>query len=72
MVNRSVSPVITFHHVSKVFAGERTRDGVSATVHPAQLVAIIGRSGAAKTTLLRGLSPATVATVGTLRFAGEG
>ena len=41
---------------------------MSVTVEPGELVAIIGRSGAGKTTLIRCLSRALVATQGVIRL----
>jgi phosphonate transport system ATP-binding protein len=62
----SRSPVVRLAQVSKVFAEKRALDRVSLTIHPGELVAIIGRSGAGKTTLLRCLSCATTASQGTI------
>jgi phosphonate transport system ATP-binding protein len=50
------SPVITIDRVARNFRSKRALDHVSATIHPGQLVAVIGRSGAGKTTLLRCLA----------------
>jgi ABC-type multidrug transport system ATPase subunit len=47
-----VSPVITLEGVSKHFQRTAALHNVSATILPGQFVAIIGRSGADKTTLL--------------------
>jgi phosphonate transport system ATP-binding protein len=63
-----VSPVVTLAGVTKVFAGERALDCVSAAICPGEFVAIIGRSGAGKTTLLRCLARATLATEGAIYF----
>jgi phosphonate transport system ATP-binding protein len=63
-----VSPVITIDSVSKNFRSKLALDHVSATIHPGQLVAVIGRSGAGKTTLLRCLSRALRVGAGAIRF----
>jgi phosphonate transport system ATP-binding protein len=63
--------IISLDGVTKDFGGKRALDAVSATIHPGQLVAIIGRSGAGKTTLLRCLTRATIVTAGAIRF-GDG
>jgi phosphonate transport system ATP-binding protein len=62
-----VSPDVTLERVSKVFAEKRALDRVSLTIRPGEFVAVIGRSGVGKTTLLRCLSCATTATSGTIR-----
>jgi phosphonate transport system ATP-binding protein len=66
----SMSPVVKLDAVRKAFGETRALDGVSATIHPGEFVAVIGRSGAGKTTLLRCLSRAAVATEGRITFAG--
>jgi phosphonate transport system ATP-binding protein len=64
----TISPVISLDRVTKAFQGKRALDAVSATIHPGQLVAIIGRSGAGKTTLLRCLAGALTTGAGRVRF----
>jgi phosphonate transport system ATP-binding protein len=64
----TASPVISLDRVGKSFTGKRALDGLSATIHPGQFVAIIGRSGAGKTTLLRCLTRAATVTTGAIRF----
>jgi phosphonate transport system ATP-binding protein len=63
----AASPVVTLESVSKMFAEKRALDRVSLTIRSGEFVAIIGRSGVGKTTLLRCLSCATTATSGTIR-----
>jgi ABC-type sugar transport system ATPase subunit len=57
--------------VSRRFGDHVALDRVSVTVEPGELVAIIGRSGAGKTTLIRCLSRSLVATEGVIRCGGQ-
>ena len=66
-----ISPVVTLDRVSKLFAGRRAIDRVSLTIEPGEFVAVIGRSGAGKTTFLRCLTRALPVTQGTIRFGDE-
>lgn len=66
-----ISPVVTLDRVSKLFAGRRAIDRVSLTIEPGEFVAVIGRSGAGKTTFLRCLTRALSVTQGTIRFGNE-
>jgi ABC-type multidrug transport system ATPase subunit len=47
------SPVVVLDQVTKAFGSTRALDGLSATIRPGDFVAIIGRSGAGETMLLR-------------------
>jgi phosphonate transport system ATP-binding protein len=67
-MSTTISPIVTLDGATRVFGGTRALDGVSATIHPGQFVAVIGRSGAGKTTLLRCLARATALTAGIIRF----
>ena len=53
-----------------VKGGRHVLQGVSFTVHPCELVAIVGGSGAGKTTLLEALSGVRPAERGHVRFDG--
>ena len=66
-----ISPVVALDRVSKLFAGRRAIDQVSLTIEPGEFVAVIGRSGAGKTTFLRCLTRALPVTHGTIRFGDE-
>jgi phosphonate transport system ATP-binding protein len=63
-----MSPVISLDGAGKVYGDNTALEAVSATIHPGQFVAIIGRFGAGKTTLLRCLASSTSLTRGTVRF----
>ena len=66
-----ISPVVVLDQVSKLFTGRRALDRVSLTIEPGEFVAIIGRSGAGKTTFLRCLTRALPVTQGVIRFGDE-
>jgi len=67
----SVSPLLRLDQVTKVFKGHRALDRVCLTVEPGEFVAVIGRSGAGKTTFLRCLTRALPLTDGVIRFGDE-
>jgi phosphonate transport system ATP-binding protein len=67
----SLSPPVTLEAVSKSFGGRRALDRVSVHLRPGELVAVVGRSGAGKTTFLRCLARAVAIDEGTIRFGGE-
>jgi phosphonate transport system ATP-binding protein len=66
-----ISPVVVLDQVSKLFAGRRALDRVSLTIEPGEFVAVIGRSGAGKTTFLRCLTRALSVSDGMIRFGDE-
>jgi phosphonate transport system ATP-binding protein len=66
-----ISPVVTLEGVSKLFANRPALKSVSLTIEPGEFVAVIGRSGAGKTTFLRCLTRALPVTEGTIRFGNE-
>ena len=70
-MTRVTSPRVILDGVGRRFGNQAARDRVSVTVEPGEFVAIIGRSGAGKTTLIRWLSRSIVATEGVIRFGGE-
>ena len=55
-MTRVTSPRVVLEGVSRRFGDQVALDRVSVTVEPGEFVAIIGRSGAGKTTLIRCLS----------------
>jgi len=67
----AISPVVTLDRVSKIFGGCRALDRLSLTIEPGEFVAVIGRSGAGKTTFLRCLTRALTVTEGTIRFGRQ-
>ena len=70
-MTRVTSPRVVLDGVSRRFGDQVALDRVSVTVEPGEFVAIIGRSGAGKTTLIRCLSRSLVATEGVIRCGDQ-
>ena len=70
-MNTNSPPVLTIDHVSKRFGDLQALRDVCVTLAPGELVAVIGRSGAGKTTFLRCLACFTPVTEGRIRFADQ-
>jgi ABC-type phosphate/phosphonate transport system ATPase subunit len=66
-----ISPTIILDHVSKRFADKPALKQVTATILPGQFVAIIGKSGAGKITLLRCLACSIPVSEGVIRFGDQ-
>lgn len=69
------APIITASHVGKTYVGERGKkltvlDDISFTLHEGEIVAILGRSGAGKSTFLRILAGLAQASGGTVSYRG--
>src|SRR6185436_685168 len=69
-MTRGTSPRVILDGVTRRFGDQVALDRVSVTVESGELVAIIDRSGAGKTTLIRCLSRSLVATEGVIRCGG--
>jgi phosphonate transport system ATP-binding protein len=67
----SALPILSLERVSKDFGSRHALRTVSLSVHPGECVAVIGRSGAGKTTFLRCLACFTPVTAGAIRFRGQ-
>jgi phosphonate transport system ATP-binding protein len=65
------SPTIRLERVTSRFGARCALDGVSTVIAPGQFVAILGRSGAGKTTLFRVLAGALPATEGEVWIGGR-
>jgi ABC-type multidrug transport system ATPase subunit len=61
---------ITVESLSKRYGGVRALDGISFTIEPGQILAVLGVNGAGKTTLLRCFS-GVVAGSGSISYDGE-
>ena len=66
----SVLPILEVHDVSKAFGALRAVDGVSLTVEKGEIIAIIGRSGSGKSTMLRCVNGLEPIQGGQVRFEG--
>ncbi|HWT78151.1 MAG TPA: phosphonate ABC transporter ATP-binding protein [Candidatus Methylomirabilis sp.] len=64
-------PPLAIDRVSKSFGDRCALEAVSLTIPPGEFVAIIGRSGAGKTTFLRCLACFTPVRMGTIRFGEQ-
>ncbi len=62
---------LELHQLTKAYGRARALDGVSLTLPPGRIVAVIGLNGAGKTTLLRCLAGIVAPTRGEMRFDGE-
>ena len=65
-------PILTASNITKTYAGEPILQGVSFAIEPKEKVALVGRNGTGKTTLLRilaGLDGADVGTVSRMPWA---
>ncbi|MEZ4475306.1 MAG: ATP-binding cassette domain-containing protein [bacterium] len=63
--------MIEFRHVSKAFGSQVVLADVSLTVHPGQIVFIIGKSGAGKSVLVKHLLGLIQADSGQILFEGQ-
>ena len=64
------APVLTLRDVTKTFPGVRALDGVSLSLYPGEVTALIGENGAGKSTLVKVLTGVHAADEGTLTFDG--
>ena len=66
-----ISPVVTLARVSKAFGERCALDRVTLRIEPGEFAAVIGRSGAGKTTFLRCLTRALPLTDGMIHFDAQ-
>jgi branched-chain amino acid transport system permease protein len=64
-------PIVIATDVTKHFGGLRALDGVSLTVHPGELLGLVGPNGSGKTTLVNLLSGQFRPTSGTITVGGQ-
>jgi len=64
------SPVIEVANFAKSYGQFRAVQDLSFTVHPGQIVGLVGANGAGKTTTLRAITGILRPTTGTIRVAG--
>ena len=68
--NTQPEPLLRLDGVSASYRGLRALQGVSLSVMPGEIVAVVGANGAGKSTLLRAIA-GQVATEGTIAFDGR-
>jgi len=64
-------PLLEITHLSKSFGVQRALDNVSLSIEEGEVVALLGPSGCAKSTLLRSINGLEPHDAGTLRLRGE-
>lgn len=65
------TPLIEFNHVTKRFGEHVVLDGIDLSVHENEITAIIGKSGAGKSVLLKHIIGILSPDEGTIRFNGK-
>lgn len=63
--------MIVLNDIHKHYGRVRANDGISLTLEPGKIYALVGENGAGKSTLMRVLAGHTRPTSGTLNFGGE-
>ncbi len=69
---RHAAPVLTARGVRKSFAGVEVLHGVDLTLHPGEVLAVLGENGAGKSTLVKIIAGDYELDDGALSVAGEG
>ena len=64
-------PILVLKDITKYFGSHQVLSGVSLSVEPGEVVAIIGRSGSGKSTLLRCINGLEKIDGGTIEFSGR-
>jgi branched-chain amino acid transport system ATP-binding protein len=65
------APIIDARALTAGYGGKPVLQGVDMTIRPGEVVAVIGRNGVGKTTLMRALIGLLPPSGGEIRFAGE-
>lgn len=64
-------PILEVHHLDVSYGSSQALFGVSLTVQPGSVVAVLGANGAGKSTLARAISGLVAPTVGKVFFEGK-
>lgn len=67
----SAPPLVELRAVRKSFGGVHAVDGVSLSLYPGEVVAVLGHNGAGKSTLMKALAGAFAIDGGEIRVGGE-
>lgn len=67
-MSENTQPILTISNLHKSFGNSEVLKGVSLTMHPGQVFALIGASGGGKSTLLRCINRLENPTSGTIHF----
>lgn len=70
-VTRTGAPLLELESVSAGYGAVRVLPAVSFSVHPGEVVAVLGANGAGKSTLARAIQGTIAARSGRIRFAGR-
>ena len=65
------APVLALHGISKRFDATQALDGVSLTLYPGEVHALLGENGAGKSTLIKIVTGIYAPDAGTIAIAGE-
>ena len=68
---RAGAPLVEMRDISIAFGGIKAVDHASVTLHPGEVVALLGHNGAGKSTLIKVLSGAYTRDAGTILVDGE-
>ena len=64
-------PLLEVHDLSKAFPGVQALNGVSLSLYPGEILALVGENGAGKSTLIKILTGLYQADSGSIHIAGE-
>ena len=68
---RPSAPLLELEGIRKSYPGVRALDGVGLTLHPGEVVALLGENGAGKSTLMKVLGGVVAPDAGAIRIGGR-